>query len=223
MGGGGNDTLFGQSGADLSDGGAGNDYIYAVFGTDSAIGGLGTDTIDTSLFSGDYRVDLQYGLTNFSGESFTQFEAAISGSGNDTLIGTAGANFMHGGAGDDSIRGAGGDDTINGGGGADRADGGNGNDYIYAVSGLDVGIGGSGNDTLDTTIYTGNYLVNLQTGTTNFTGESFTEFEAVISGSGNDTLIGSSGVGLLRGGAGDDVILIGGTDLASILALFNSP
>ncbi|MCA3413848.1 MAG: calcium-binding protein, partial [Roseomonas sp.] len=201
----------------------------------------GNDTLDTSAFTGNYLVNLQTGLTNFSGESFTEFEAVISGNGNDTLIGTDGANFMDGGAGDDSILGGAGDDTLNGGGGFDRAEGGAGNDYIYGVIGLDVGVGGSGNDTLDTSAFTGNYLVNLQTGLTNFSGESFTEFEAVISGSGNDTLIGTdaanfmhggagndsilggAGADTLIGGSGDDVILVGGADLASVLALFNSP
>ncbi|MCA3360361.1 MAG: hypothetical protein INF74_00290, partial [Roseomonas sp.] len=62
--------------------------------------------------------------------------------------------------------------------------------------------------------------VNLQTGLTNYAGESFTEFEAVIAGVGNDTLIGGGGTDFLSGGNGDDVILVG-VDLASILALFN--
>jgi serralysin len=192
-------------------GGAGNDYIYGVIGLDVGVGGSGNDTLDTSAFTGNYLVNLQTGLTNFSGESFTEFEAVMSGNGNDTLSGTDGANFMHGGAGNDSILGGAGDDTLNGGGGADRAAGGAGNDYIYAVIGLDVGVGGNGSDTLDTSAFSGNYLVNLQTGLTNFSGESFTEFEAVISGTGNDTLIGTDGANFMHGGAGNDSIL-GGAD-----------
>ncbi|MFM7780334.1 MAG: calcium-binding protein, partial [Alphaproteobacteria bacterium] len=245
----GDDTINGGGGADRAEGGAGNDYIYAVIGVDVGIGGGGNDTLDTSLFSGNYLVNLQTGATNFPGESFTEFEAVIAGDGSDTLIGTDGANFMHGGAGNDSIMGGNGDDTINGGGGADTALGGAGNDYIYAVLGTDIAVGGSGNDTLDTSLFSGNYLVNLQTGATNFLGESFTEFEAVIAGTGsdtligtdganfmhggagddsilggagNDTLMGGSGMDFLSGGTGDDVILVGGTDLASILALFNT-
>src|SRR4029078_4356751 len=118
----------------------------------------------------------------------------ISGIGNDTLTGTAGANVINGGDGDD---------IINGGGGADTSLGGAGNDYIYAVLGTPETIdGGTGADTLDTTAFTGNYRVNLATGLTNFAGESFINMENLISGIGNDTLTGTASANVISGADG---------------------
>src|SRR6185436_7789155 len=190
-------------GADTSLGGDGNEYMYAVLGTPESIdGGAGVDTLDTTAFTGDYVVNLATGLTNFVGESFINMENLISGVGNDTLTGTTGANTINGGDGDD---------IINGGGGSDTSLGGNGNDYIFAVLGTPESIdGGAGVDTLDTTAFTGDYVVNLATGLTNFVGESFINMENLISGVGNDTLTGTTGANTINGGDGDDIINGGG-------------
>jgi serralysin len=203
VGGDGDDVIDGGGGSDSSFGGNGNDYIFAVLGTPESIdGGAGVDTLDTTHFSGDYVVNLATGLTNFAGESFINMENLISGSGDDTLTGTAGANTINGGDGDD---------IINGGGGSDTSLGGNGNDYIFAVLGTPETInGGAGVDTLDTTAFTGDYVVNLATGLTNFAGESFTNMENLISGSGDDNLTGTGGANTINGGDGDDVINGGG-------------
>ncbi|WP_127998020.1 beta strand repeat-containing protein [Piscinibacter defluvii] len=148
------------------------------------------------------------------------------GDQNDTLIGGGGSDTLTGGAANDRLEGGDGNDTLNGSGGNDTALGGNGNDLVYAVLGTDVAAGGDGVDTLDTTSYGGNYLVNLVTGATNFAGESFTEFEHLVAGAGNDTLIGTAagnditggtgndsldggaGVDTLRGGSGDDLYIV---------------
>src|SRR5882672_8855562 len=202
-GGDGNDTINGGGGADTSLGGNGNDYIFAVIGTPESIdGGAGIDTLDTTLFSGNYVVNLTTGLTNFAGESFINMENLISGTGSDSLTGTAGANLISGGDGND---------TINGGGGADTSLGGAGNDYIFAVLGTPESIdGGAGADTLDTTLFGGDYVVNLATGLTNFAGESFINMENLISGAGNDSLTGTAGANLISGGGGNDTINGGG-------------
>ncbi len=216
-GGDGNDTLDGGGGEDSQLGGAGDDYIHAVIGTDTAVGGAGTDTLDTTVFVGNYNVNLTTGQTNFLGESFTEFENLITGAGNDTLTGTSGANVLNGGLGNDSIQGGSGSDSLTGGdgndtldgggGGSDTALGGAGDDYIYAIFGGDTIVGGTGIDTLDTTSYDGNYVVNLTTGTTNFSDESFTEMENLVSGDGNDSLTGTAGNNLIRGGLGNDAFL----------------
>ncbi|NBQ76589.1 MAG: calcium-binding protein, partial [Acetobacteraceae bacterium] len=209
--------------------------IYAVLGTDAAIGGLGRDTIDTTIFSGNYLVNLQTGLTNFSGESFTEFEAVISGNGNDTLIGTDGANFMHGGAGNDSILGGVGNDTLSGGSGSDNLIGGDGLDWVSYASAtaaitIDLNMGrvfaADGTDTLSSieAALGGADADSLLGGNGNDWLIGGDGGDTLMGGVGNDTLIGGEGgMESLIGGAGDDVILVGGTDLASILALFNLP
>ena len=67
--------------------------------------------------------------------------------------------------------------------------------------------GGAGIDTLDTTAFTGNYVVNLATGLTNFAGESFINMENLISGIGNDILTGNGGNDTVFGGLGRDLDL----------------
>ncbi len=200
-GGGGNDVLNGGGGADQSFGGSGNDTILAVIGIDIADGGSGNDTLITTLFSGDYVVNLATGLTNFSGESFINFENLYVGTGNDSVTGTADTNRLFGGDGDDTLNGAGGDDN---------QFGGSGDDLVFASLGLDIADGGTGTDTLDTTSYGDDYAVNLATGLTNFAGESYVNFENLIAGDGNDTLTGTTGVNRIDGGAGDDAIFGGG-------------
>jgi Ca2+-binding RTX toxin-like protein len=77
---GGNDRLYGFSGADTLSGGEGNDSLEGAGGNDVLSGGNGAD----SLFGG-------LGSDNLDG-----------GAGNDTLYGTAGADVLNGGSGNDS-------------------------------------------------------------------------------------------------------------------------
>src|SRR5215468_2498724 len=83
---------FPTAAADIIFGGDGNDYIFAVLGTpETIVGGAGIDTLDTTLFSGNYVVNLATGLTNFAGESFINMENLISDAGDDSLTGTTSA------------------------------------------------------------------------------------------------------------------------------------
>ena len=204
-----------------------------MIGVDVGIGGSGNDTLDTSLFSSNYLVNLQTGATNFLGESFTEFEAVIAGNGSDTLIGTDGANFMHGGAGDDSILGGNGADTLSGGSGSDNLIGGDGLDWVSYASAttaitIDLnmgrGVAADGTDTLSSieAALGGAGADLLLGGNGNDWLVGGDGADTLIGGAGNDTLIGSGGgAESLIGGAGDDVILVGNVDLASIWALFN--
>jgi Ca2+-binding RTX toxin-like protein len=229
-GGDGADTLDGGGGSDSAFGGNGDDLVFAVIGTDIAVGGSGNDTLNTASFGGAYLVNLTTGQTNFGSESFTEFENLVSGNGNDTLIGTTGSNLLDGGGGSDTIYGGDGidvdtliggegNDTLNGGEGFDLSFGGGGDDLIFAIIGTDRAEGGTGNDTLDTTAWAGPYLVDLATGLTNFSGESYIEFENLVSGAGDDTLRGTAGANSIVGGAGNDLVegrggvdtLLGGT------------
>lgn len=196
-------------------------------------GGTGIDWLNTTSFNGDYVVNLAAGATNYAGEDFIDFENLVSGSGNDSLTGTTGANAIYAGAGNDTVDGGTGDDylygdlgadSLLGGGGTDSVygaagddtirssgagyyDGGTENDYIYAGLGsAETLVGGSGTDWLNTRTFNGNYLVNLATGATNFAGESFTGFENGITGNGNDTVLGTAAANSFYTGGGNDVV-----------------
>jgi Ca2+-binding RTX toxin-like protein len=196
-GGTGNDVIDGSGGNDSAYGGEGNDYIYAVIGTDIADGGTGTDTLDTTPWSGDYVVDLVTGLTNFTSESYVNFENLISGAGNDTLTGTSSGNVIRGGEGNDLIVGNGGNDSLYGEGG---------NDVVTEGSGVDVADGGTGVDELIMGSTTANHTVNLATGKTKIAGESFLNFEWLKTGNGNDKLTGNNADNRIYAYGGNDSI-----------------
>ncbi|MEN6319610.1 MAG: M10 family metallopeptidase C-terminal domain-containing protein, partial [Syntrophaceae bacterium] len=312
-------------------GNGGDDYMTAGVTVghpaEELDGGAGTDTLDTTpVSSGSYTINMATGVTSWAGESFTNFENLNSGSTNDTITGTSGANIINSGAGDDVVNsGEGGDtvyggdgndtiygegywDTIYGGAGNDTLLGGFTTDTVYGEDGDDVirvlageyydnsyggagtdtldhsasdysgdtfnfqtgfiiagvtdlhingasavlssieiyqdgsggntiisngsgsyygnggddymtaGVGnpevldgGAGTDTLDTTPWGyGAYTINLATGATNYTGESFTNFENLVSGDTADTITGTSGANTIHSGAGNDVIDGGG-------------
>jgi Ca2+-binding RTX toxin-like protein len=105
--------------------------------------------------------------------------ATLNGTtGNDVLIGTTTNDTINGGAGDDSIDGR---------------------------FGLDTMDGGAGVDTLDVTFFnTGDYELDMNTGVTNFAGETAINFENVYTGAGNDKIIGNSENNVINTGVGND-------------------
>ncbi|MEJ6396047.1 hypothetical protein V8J82_22520 [Gymnodinialimonas sp. 2305UL16-5] len=130
-GGSGNDTLYGGDGNDTLDGGSGNDYHYGGGGNDLIIGnsglddydgGTGFDTLDFSYSGTDSTIDLSLETVVFSHGTVNQaiaFEAAIAGSGQNTLVGTGADNLLDGGAGNDTLIGGKGSDELIGGAGQD--------------------------------------------------------------------------------------------------------
>ena len=100
----------------------------------------------------------------------------------NALVGSVVKDQITGGALDDVIRGGAGGDTLDGGGGSDTLS------YQGAVAAVTVN--------LDTSSASG--------GDAN--GDSFSGFENVAGGSGNDTLTGSAAVNVISGGAGNDQI-----------------
>lgn len=113
---------------------------------------------------------------------------------NDTLDGSASADWIDGFAGDDILSGLGGDDFIFGRDGEDSLNGGGGDDILAGGSGNDTISGGAGNDVItggaDDDMLNGNSGNDVMTG-----------------GTGNDVLNGGGGNDLIVGDLGDDTII----------------
>jgi Ca2+-binding RTX toxin-like protein len=207
---------------------SGNDF--ANVGTDFNFSNL-TETI---TFDASLSVDV---LTP-TGANDTV--VVLGGSGNDTLTGTAGADYidannhptngnvadtdtLNGGGGNDMLFGRFGNDTLNGGTGNDSLDGGDGNDALNGGAdndtlaggaGTDTLNGGSGDDALDGGAGTDTALVGTgATYTPNGTGWT------VVSSDGTDTL---TNVEIVDSGAGPDTLLVGSGGFATIQAAVNA-
>lgn len=187
------DVIVAGPGDNVIRGEGGNDTICAGEGDDVIHGGRGDDTI--------------------FGEG-----------GNDTLYGERGSDDLDGGGGEDRLYGASGNDELNGGpGDHDQLLGGPGDDSLDGGPGdLDVLTGGPGNDSIDggpgehdIASYAGTggaVTINLQAQTVSGAEkEQLSGIEDAIGGSGNDTLIGSTGsANRLDGGPGDDRLIAAG-------------
>jgi Ca2+-binding RTX toxin-like protein len=167
-GGAGNDTLIGGAGADVLDGGDGADtanYAKSHTGVTLSLATGGTTNSDASqdgvqpaastvdicpdddLNNGDGStfVDPSYtainGVTDATGDTYTNVENVLGSAFNDIITGDAGVNRLNGGAGNDVLNGAGGNDYLLGDLGNDRLTGGDGADVF-------VFDGRFGNDTI---------------------------------------------------------------------------
>ena len=198
----GNDTLTGIEGAiggaatdiftgDGNDnsyaGGGGDDLVYGSAGDDTLRGGSGTgDRLDYSAETVSVTVSLAAGTATGSTigtDTIGGFERVDTGSGDDTLTGSAGDDNFVTGSGDDTV---------------------------FGTAGNDAFTGGAGTDTVSYANDSAGVMVNLfqQTATGAAIGSDIVSgFENVIGGSGDDTIKGSSGVNILTGGAGDDTFI----------------
>ncbi len=149
------------------------------------------------------------------------------GIGNDTALGGSGSETLNGGDGNDSLTGGAGNDLLTGGLGDDVLLGGTGND-TYAFHDTDTAeidtlteLSGSGTgiDVLDFSALTTAVTVNLtselalathinRTVKTSATGTTklAPNFENVLGGLGDDSLIGNAAANSLAGGAGNDTM-----------------
>jgi len=173
-------------------GGGGDDVIHAGNSSFETLdGGTGVDTLDTTLFNGTYTVNLATGATNFSPESFTNFENIVTGNGADTVTGTTGANIMRTNGGNDTLNGDAGDDILEGGSGGDALN------------------GGAGEDTADYSGSSAGVNVDVTTGTASgghAAGDSFSSIENLIGSAHNDVLRVANDV---DAGAGNDRVIMG--------------
>ncbi|MEK9940200.1 MAG: type I secretion C-terminal target domain-containing protein, partial [Methylotenera sp.] len=111
---------------------------------------LGIESVSSVKYDPTFTLDLDYKLTDGSGDSDTGTVAITLGGGdavigtpdNDTLVGTSFADVISGGDGNDTLSGGDGNDTLIGGAGNDTLTGGNGND-VFKWSLADAGTAGS--------------------------------------------------------------------------------
>jgi len=227
-------TLTGDTGTDTVSGGNGDDGVIATQDgvADTYNGGAGNDTISYATYDADVGLSLVGGEVGASGEKdklAADFENANGGEGNDVLGGTDVSNFITGGGGNDIIAGAGGNDdlfggngndTLSGGEGRDNVNGDDGNDTVNGENGDDDLGGGSGDDLLnggagvDTADYGdhGDVTVTLD-GVANDGSAGETDnadadkaVENVITGPGDDNVVGNALPNFIDTGSGNDGI-----------------
>ena len=221
-----NDYLYGGSGNDTLEGGAGNDVVKGQSGVDLVVATGDVDFLLTDLLLtglGTDRLD-DVEQAELSGGDGDNVIDASGFSGSVTLMGGAGNDELTGGLSADSIDAGAGDDTLHAGIGGDRLEGGAGVDLIVAagdfdftlsnstLTGLDTShilnielaqlTGGTGNNVLDASTFSGNVTLYGGTGDDSLSG-----------GAGNDLLVGDDGADVIDGGKGDDRLLgDGGND-----------
>ncbi len=195
------EDLVGSAGNDTLAGDAGRNTFKGIGGNDTIDGRGGIDTASYADARTAVTVDLAAGTaTGGSGnDTLTSIERIIGSRFNDTLRGSAGADFFVGGRGNDTIDGRGGFDTVEYGGAAGgvtvdlaagTATGGDGTDKLTAIEAVNGSVFA---DTL-----TGSKRSNTLHGDAGN--------DTLIGGAGNDKLYGDAGNDILRGGTGSDVL-----------------
>jgi serralysin len=123
-----------------------------------------------------------FNALQYKGDARSLIENANGGAGNDSMTGNGIANVLNGN---------GGNDTINGG---------SGQDYMN---------GGDGTDTVDYRYWSGGGTYNLGAGVASFPGfynEQILNFENIVTGAGNDNIIGSFAGNTINAGSGNDTV-----------------
>ncbi len=230
IGGSGEDTFTGNTDNNILNGGEGNDTFNYLLGSnhgnDTFMGGGGTDTLNLSSgalpIGAVNTIDLQASIT-VGGNTFSDLL------GNQTLLvdaienvsGTSQADVIIGDGNNNTLNGNDGSDTLDGGSGADVLNGGAGDDVLIGGSGDDFFDGGLNVDWLDfgsTNTARANIVADLRSsaGTNNISQNGFggvdtaTNIENIRGGSGNDTIILGLEDAVAIGGLGNDSISISG-------------
>lgn len=212
QGGDGDDTLTAGSGVDLVYGNNGNDRFYILAGWNGGVGeaffgGAGYDTFDTStvIFAGfDAYINLLDGefydidVPSSGPISFSSVEKAVTGDGNDVIIGSAEANALLAGAGNDDISGLAGNDTLGGGDGNDILDGGAGGDYLSGGTGVDTATYASATAAVIVSLF------NPSINTGDADGDTYNSIENLYGSAFDDGLNGNMSANVIRGRDGDD-------------------
>ncbi|HYJ82081.1 MAG TPA: calcium-binding protein, partial [Allosphingosinicella sp.] len=240
--------IYGDSGANALQGTALDDLIFGFDGDDILTGGAGTDRLDggAGVDTADYALETGGGgiIVNLSGgavyrfnqtaiqpgqalDSYGNVETLVgvenfrTGSGDDYVLGDAGANRFETGGGRDILVGGGGADYLAGGGGDDQY-------YVYAADSATfedaiVELADGGFDQIRTTLASfslaGLPEVESLFGIANIaftlTGNDRDNYiignnsaDTLEGGLGNDKLEGGGGNDTMRGGLGDDEYIV---------------
>ncbi len=198
----GSDAISGQGGNDVVFAGDDADYVYGNDGMDTLYGGNGNDYLygaggNYKSYDNTMRASVIYPSAIDDGAADVVFGGSGSdtinvGAGNDAAFGDAGADVMVGSAGNDILYGGYGFGAAPAGStsDADVIYGGTGNDIIYCDAGNDVIIGEEGDD----------YIWD-------YGGSNVFAYAHATDRSGNDTIEGFEGAGILGG----DLIMINST------------
>ena len=183
-------------------------HVENVTFADGTSAKLGDVIDDLELTEGADSVNLSsfdsVNVSAFGGSDYVQSggeaDTLDGGTGNDTLYGNSGDDVLAGGDGDDSLYGGNGDDTLAGGAGDDK---------LYGNSGLDCA---------DYSSLSENLTIDLTSGAVVTAGgnDTLSSIEGVLTGAGDDSLVGTSSANILSAGSGDDVLFGGlGADMLS--------
>ena len=212
-------------GCDIAQGPAGRDFIDALALHTGADVAASTDLTGAAANGANWILEAATGSIesrlvvgaaaqaayDFTLDTITGTERA------DCLVGTDANDLISGLAGDDTLSGGEGDDVLIGGAGDDLLLGGPGNDTLYAGTGADTLDGGAGIDIASFADATGGATIDLGvSGRRWYIGSNsylLVDIEGLEGSAFNDVLTTSSQGGLLRGLAGNDVLVgAGGSD-----------
>ena len=124
-----------------------------------------------------------FGTGDALGDYYTNVENVTGGTGNDYLVGSSSSNTILGGAGNDTISGLGGSDYLDGGSGTNWVL------YSFSSHAATILLNGTSAGT----------AMGSDIGT-----DTLYNFENVLGGHGNDTIIGDSNNNIMDGGGGTD-------------------
>jgi Ca2+-binding RTX toxin-like protein len=211
--------LIGAEGNDSLSGGSGDDTLMPGLGDDVVNGGSGYDTVDYSDVNHAIYVSLDIAAAQSTGaghDTLISIERVVGSAYNDVLGGNSLNNILYGMGGADRLSGGAGNDVLDGGTGADRMTGGLGNDtfYIDHASDLVFENAGEGTDTAIVTIPMSCALsANIENLTFTAAGPELDDgwedaqpdqVLQLIGNASNNILTASDGANLLDGGAGAD-------------------